>query len=270
MNKNNILRKIQHLMKSKYFCNNIPIRFSNAIEIWKDEIDNDLIRDFINWDYPDNLITNELSKSKEFIREGIPEKFLGSLCILFEITDKLNIEIIKLALNKYVKLVSAIQKLAKEKGELFYVNYYEDEYEKSELCIDSFFKLISERLAPNELKEVENIIDNNLEVFCEFVEREGYYLKDYCFKTPVFINQYISDVFKFSDEFLIKNKNYLTIISLMSNDKYNINSQRIILREILPCFLQKMAEFKTQHKIEHDFSLTEDEIDLILLQRSLI
>ena len=267
-----VIERIKAIMKDVYLSKTSTYSFFTFLKLWEKYLSIDDIKEYVNWQFPEKLIDEfGFSQLAEYSATNVSARVLGSFYLLIRnktFTEEI-FNLTKDAFHKYIKLVNTLKTFFKKKDILYYEYHPIDDFDKDALDLGKFFKFLNQHTTAEQHSEIENIINLNIDIFCDFAERE-YNLADYCYETPIFLAQEISDNYTFSENFIINNKSLLIPNSLLINNKYNTEIRRIIYKDVLPCYLSKMVKFKTHNKVEKKFSISDDDIDLILLQRNLM
>ena len=116
------------------------------------------------------------------------------------------------------------------------------------------------------IPDIENIIEENLEHF--LVNTEYLPEKDSSFH---FLSDSLMRSFPFSKEFIERNWKYFYFPAILKNSiiKSNLDIQKIVFTKILSNSLDQHLQEFTENKVKHDFSLSEEKLDEILLKYNL-
>lgn len=249
-----------------------------SVKLWYDDGTTGETMDIIkNWVLPDEAIERAIEnsieceeiekyKKKNYNLNGLPEYYLNfTMRLLKNDQNYYSLERLKKCLSKYCELSKIITELdlsfksAEDDNEDQY-----DEYKG----IFEFLEVVKQYVQEDDLMELEKIIENNLDIFVLHEDLNWRYEVQ---NSPKYLSFMLQRNFPFSKEFLINHFDifHVGIISKNSMMTSKTEIQQIIFSDVLKSTLEKELEYFTKGNIKHDFVISEELRDEMVLKFNL-
>lgn len=198
--------------------------------------------------------------------EGLPEYYLTFNIRLLENYDHhYTFERLKKILLRYCELSEEVNR----NNRVFKCLNSDDAYDfNDEKGVKNLVELLLKKASKDELSEVEGIIDKYIDVFLYYTTANWRWDVQ---RAPKYINEYLQNLFPFSEEFIYKHKDDLLISEIIQNPILigNIDLQKFLFSEVLKSNLEAALKFFTNDTLKHDFTIDEDLCDAMVLKYNL-
>lgn len=228
-------------------------------------IPENIIEDIVNHEI--DLSVKDSKRYKDYNLNGLGEYYLNFMIRLLNQDSRYySFSRLKKILKKFCELTMIF---INEKG-IGNSLGDEDDYDLDECKgIKEFVKLVNLKVKDkSELLELEEIISNNLICFLQYEYMNWRYEKQ---TAPIYLHSLLEMYFPFSDEFIIKHKEYFLLSLLLKNKIIvgNLDIQKIVFDDILKLNLKQHLDYFSKNTAKHDFIIDEDLRDEMILKYNL-
>lgn len=183
------------------------------------------------------------------------------------IRDYCTFERLKRILERYIEIERERWKLKPGDRTELIENLEDNFYSTEFLIFERFSDLVIETCSKDEIREIEKVIDKNYDVFLQY---EFYFYNSREQHADLYFDRLLQRYFPFSKEFICKYHNYFLINDILENPvTKNFDMQKYIFKTILPSNLKNHLIYYTRQSEYHDFVLSEETVDGLVLKYNL-